>query len=102
MAKLKDIAKVLRSKNSGPFLITLDLLFDNQHNYNMVKNSKAINKETISRLYNLPIENITGIYYYDAAMGIKISYFRSISSGTTGDRDVYGAQQHAPLLELDI
>ena len=26
--KLYDIAKIIRSKNSGPFEITLDILFD--------------------------------------------------------------------------
>jgi len=25
-----------------------------------------------------------------------------VSSGTVFDRDVYGAQQHAPLMELEI
>jgi hypothetical protein len=27
---------------------------------------------------------------------------RKIMAGDPGDRDVYGAQQHTPLLELDI
>ena len=41
-------------------------------------------------------------YLHDAGMGIKITYLRSVSSGTAGDRDVYGAQQHAPLLNLEV
>ena len=28
MTRLYDLAKVLRSKNSGPFAVTLDVLFD--------------------------------------------------------------------------
>jgi len=39
---------------------------------------------------------------YDAALGIKITYLRDVPSGTVGDRDVYGAQQHAPLMDIDI
>ncbi|HKL56968.1 MAG TPA: DUF4387 family protein [Sphaerochaeta sp.] len=42
------------------------------------------------------------MYFFDAALGIKITYHRSVSSGTCGDSDVYGAQQHAPLMELLI
>ena len=34
--------------------------------------------------------------------GIKITYLRDVPSGTVGDRDVYGAQQHAPLMDIDI
>ena len=35
-------------------------------------------------------------------LGIKITYLRKTASGTVGDRDVYGAQQHAPLMTIDI
>ncbi len=38
--------------------------------------------------------------FFDAALGIKITYLRAVSSGTAGDRDVYGAQQHPPLMDI--
>lgn len=54
----------------------------------------------IAKLYNLSESDITEIVFFDTAMGIKVTYNRKISSGTCGDTDVYGAQQHAPLMEV--
>lgn len=102
MTRLADLAHVLRSKNSGPFAITLDILFDDPAAYRRVLESGAVTKETIAALYSIPVEQITDFVTFDAALGIKITYLRDVSSGTARDRDVYGAQQHAPLLDLMI
>lgn len=102
MTKLFELAKVLRSKNCGPFEITLDVLFDHSEDYHQVKNSKKISRETIALLYKIPVEKVIRIVFFDQALGFKITYIRDVSSGTIGDRDVYGAQQHAPLMKLDI
>lgn len=99
---LKDLARVLRSKNSGPFQITLDILFDEVKNYERVKKANVFTKENIAQLYNLDIEDISDIVFFDRAMGIKVTMNRKVSSGTCFDRDVYGAQQHAPLLDIEI
>jgi hypothetical protein len=100
--KLFDAAAVLRSKNSGPFEITVDALFTDPNIYYKIKDSGMINKERISQLYNITPENITHIVFFDQALGFKITFARKVSSGTFLDRDVYGAQQHAPLMELEI
>jgi hypothetical protein len=102
MEKLADLAAVLRSKNSGPFLITLDILFDKKENYRRVVSSGLISPEVLCRLYNLEEKDLCDITFFEPALGIKITYNRKISSGSAGDRDVYGAQQHAPLMELRI
>jgi len=83
-------------------MITLDILFDKAENYSRVKESGVISQESICAAYGLDKANLCGIYFFEAAMGIKITYNRAISSGTCGERDVYGAQQHAPLMELLI
>jgi hypothetical protein len=100
--KLFDAAAVLRSKNSGPFEITVDALFTDPKIYYKIKDSGMINKERVSQLYNITPENITHIVFFDQALGFKITFARKVSSGTFLDRDVYGAQQHAPLMELEI
>lgn len=102
MTKLVELAKVLRSKNSGPFQITLDVLFDIRENYERVVRSGVINRENICRAYNLQDKDITEVVFFDSAMGIKVTFNRKISSGSAFDRDVYGAQQHAPLMEFII
>jgi len=100
--KLYDAAAVLRSKNSGPFEITVDVLFKDPDIYYKVKELGLINKSLVSRLYNIEEDNIMHIVFFDQALGFKITFARKVSSGTFLDRDVYGAQQHAPLMELEL
>ena len=100
--RLYDCAKVIRSKNSGPFEITLDVLFDDPNIYQRIKAGDYINKKTISKLYHIEEDRIMHIVFFDMALGFKITFARKISSGTCFDTDVYGAQQHAPLGELRI
>ena len=102
MKTLYDIAKVVRSKNAGPFSITLDVLFDSPEIYHKIKEQNLINRPLIAKLYQIPEQSITDLVYFDQAYGIKVTYNRRISSGTVGDRDVYGAQQHAPLMLLPV
>lgn len=100
--KLYEKAKILRSKNSGPFEVTLDILFDNEQDYKDVKSGNKVTKEIIAMLYNLEPKDVHHFVYFDQALGIKITIARKISSGSPGDRDVYGAQQHAPLMYIDV
>ncbi len=102
MARLYDLASVVRSKNSGPFEITLDALFDNPEVYRHVKDSGVITKALIARLYHVDESQVTTLVFFDLACGFKATFARKISSGTSLDRDVYGAQQHIPLANVEI
>ena len=99
---LYEIAKILRSKNSGPFQITLDILFDSKADYDLVVASGALTQERICSLYHLDPADFVHLVFFPKALGIKITYNRKVSSGSPMDRDVYGAQQHAPLCQLWI
>jgi hypothetical protein len=98
--RLIDLASVIRSKNSGPYELTLDIIFKDRASYERVKTSGAINAELIARLYRVPVADISGIVAFEPAIAIKITFKRPLVSGDVGDTDVYGAQQHAPLLDL--
>lgn len=102
MKSLYEVAKVLRSKNAGPFSITLDILFNSKSEYEAVKKANIITKESIAKAYKIREEEITELVYFDQALGIKATYNRQVSSGTAGDRDVYGAQQHAQLMTFQF
>lgn len=102
MAKLGEIAKVLRSKNSGPFEITLDVLFDDPGQFRRTLDSGTLTRESIAALYHIPVKHVVVLAVFEAAMGVKITFLRDVSSGSFGDRDVYGAQQHAPLMDIEI
>lgn len=102
MDTLYDLAKVLRSKNSGPFEITYDIIFPDQDTYERVKSSNVLTKTLISDLYSIEEKDISVLVFYDPALAVKITTKRSIDSGSIGDMDVYGAQQHAPLMGVKI
>ena len=99
---LGELAKFLRSKNAGPFKLTLDVLFNNSQDYQRVKKSGVINKRLISKLYRLKSQDDISIIHFDQAAAIKITFPRRIASGNIGDSDIYGAQQHVPLYETKI
>ncbi len=101
MSRLVELAKVLRSKNAGPLYFTFDIMFDEQQAYERVRESGAISRKLVSRLYHTAEEDIS-IIDYPAARSIKITIPRRIISGSIGDTDIYGAQQHAPLLDVEI
>lgn len=101
MALLKDIARVCKSKNAGPFELTIDVVFDDPALYARVKQSGALSPETFARLYQVQPQQVQ-FTPYDAASAFKATLPRAIPSGDIGDTDVYGCQQHAPLLDLDI
>ena len=98
MACLQDIALVVRSKNTSPFTYSLDIMFREASDYEDFKSRGLIDRALIAELYGMAQEQVLDIIFFDPALAIKICLPREISSGAPGDRDVYGAQQHAPLL----
>lgn len=99
--KLRDMAKVIRSKNAGPFTLTIDLLFPSKETFETVKNSGCINTEIVSTLYQTAEDDIR-IIFYPPGHAIKITLPRRTPSGDITDTDVYGAQHHSPLLDIEI
>uniref|UniRef100_UPI003B52AF9D DUF4387 domain-containing protein n=1 Tax=Roseovarius indicus TaxID=540747 RepID=UPI003B52AF9D len=101
MALIKDIAKVCKSKNAGPFELTIDVVFDDPELYCKVKATGVLSAELIASLYSVS-PNAVQFTPYDAGMAFKATLPRAVPAGDIGDTDVYGAQQHAPLLDVDI
>lgn len=100
--KLTQIADIIRSKNSGPYELTLDILFKDFPTFEKVCAANAISPEVVCRLYGIEPEDIINIVAFKPAKAIKITIKRPICSGDLGETDVYGAQQHAPLLYLEV
>ncbi|HJD91943.1 MULTISPECIES: DUF4387 domain-containing protein [Bacteroides] len=100
--KLMDVASVIRSKNSGPYELTFDIIFKDFDMYNKAKEAQIMNKKVFAPLYNIPESDIISLVYFDPAKAIKITIVRPIPSGSLGETDVYGAQQHAPLMKFQF
>ncbi len=99
---LSEVADVIRSKNAGPFEITLDIIFNNYRMFESVKAADLFTRTMIADLYGIPEDDVLNVVYYAPARAIKATLRRRVPSGSVGDRDVYGAQQHAPLLTIPI
>ena len=99
--RLADIAQVIRSKNAGPRRLTLDLMFASEADYQRVAQSPALGPARVAALYRVAVEDVT-VIPYPVGRAIKIVLARKIMAGDPGDFDVYGAQQHAPLLGIEI
>jgi Domain of unknown function (DUF4387) len=101
MMRLQDIAQVIRSKNAGPRMLTLDIMFAAEPDYRRVLASGVLNPARIAALYGIEAQQVA-VIDYPPARAIKITMPRRLTSGDPGDRDVYGAQQHTPLLGLEV
>ena len=100
--RLRDVASVIRSKNAGPFELTLDVLLKEEEMFNKMREKNVINEKAIAELYKIPESDVISIVYFPNASAIKATIVRPLASGALGERDVYGAQQHGPLVGFEF
>ena len=100
--KLSALAKTIRSKNAGVDLITFDVIFRERATYERVKRARVLTRESVCALYRIPPARIADFVEYDPANAIKFTIHRLRPSGSPGDADIFGAQQYAPLLDIDV
>ena len=99
---LKDLAQVIRSKNAGPYEITFDVMFTDPARYAAVRDSGALTRQAVAALYRVDDAKITYCGFFEPALAFKFTLIRDGDQGGIGERDTFGAQQHAPLLDLPI
>jgi Domain of unknown function (DUF4387) len=99
---IADIAQFVTSKNAGPFLLTVDIVFRDAASYQRFKAQRPLTKAGVAELYGIPPEQVLDIIEFDPAYAIKITMRRPWGSGAIGETDVYGAQQHMPIAAFDI
>lgn len=99
MTKLSDIAKKIRSKNAGPFWLTIDVFCDTADAYQKAAEALDVNRmaevlrtdpATLKR-FEIPDLNV-----------VKISIPRPAIQGTRQDRDMHGASFANILAELEV
>lgn len=100
--KLSQLAKTIRSKNAGVDKITFDIIFREKESYERVKKKNILTRESVAALYDIEQERICDFVVFDPGLAIKFTIYRTISSGSPGDGDIFGAQQYAPLLEIEV
>jgi hypothetical protein len=100
--KLSELAKTVRSKNAGVDLITFDIIFSDRATYERVKRARVVTRETVCALYRIPPARIADFVEFDPGNAIKFTIYRRSPSGSPGDPDIFGAQQYAPLLDIEV
>ncbi|GAA5237158.1 DUF4387 domain-containing protein [Verticiella sediminum] len=99
--KLADLAQVVRSKNAGPTQLTLDIFFRDAAAWQRACASERLSPAGVAALYGLTAGQVER-YLLPEILAIKLSLARTVCAGSPGDGDVYGAQQHAPLLGIEL
>lgn len=99
---IREVAKVIRSKNSGPFELTFDIILKSKDWFEYFVEKEIINKTLICELFKIDEDKIMGIVNFQPANAIKVTIKRWLPSGAPGETDIYGAQQHAPLLNINF
>ncbi len=96
---LGELCEKIRSKNAGPYWITIDIFCGDTERYNTVV--KALNDEQIAQCLQLPAAELRR-FDMPELYAIKISFARPIVQGSAGDRDMHGAQYAVLIEELEL
>ncbi len=100
MTTIGDLAYYVRSKNAGPFWVTIDIFCDDEEKYKRICASPNINQETVAAMYHTEAKNVK-IFFLDDLKVIKISYPRFCPQGGKDERDMHGGQQYIEVLALE-
>jgi hypothetical protein len=96
-----DIAGLVRSKNAGPFWLTLDIFCRSRADYDTIARPAVITPERIGDLYRVDPAHVR-VYRIPELLAVKISFPRPVTAGSVGDRDMHAGQQHVPLALLPM
>jgi hypothetical protein len=96
-----DVADLVRSKNAGPFWLTLDIFCNTDEDYQCIADAGVITAERIAGLYRVASESVR-IFRLPALRVVKISFPRPTVQGGVLDRDMHAGQQHVPLQRLSL
>jgi hypothetical protein len=96
-----DIASLVRSKNAGPFWLTIDIFCDTADAYATLAATGVLTAERVAALYHVDPATIR-IFHLDDIHALKISFPRPTVQGGIRDRDMHAGQQHVPIMRLAI
>ncbi|MFG1922800.1 DUF4387 domain-containing protein [Cryptosporangium sp. NPDC048952] len=98
MTTISDLALEVRSKNAGPFWVTMELFMRDPDGYEAVQ---FIDERLVADLYRVDADTIQ-IFRIPSLNIVKISFPRPVSQGSLRDRDMHAGQHHVPLAILEV
>lgn len=93
---IADLALEVRSKNAGPFCVTMELFMRDATAYKLVADLGYLSVPVIAQLYGVVAETIR-IFRIPELNVVKISFPRPVAQGSLRDRDIHAGQHHVPL-----
>ncbi len=101
MATIGETVQYIRSKNAGPFWMTIDLFCDSDVNFQKLTQSPQLNADTIASIFDISAESVSMFFLPDLKV-VKISFPRKVVQGSPNDSDMHGGQQYIPLLSVEL
>lgn len=99
MRTVGSIAHKVRSKNAGPFWVTIDIFCGTPEAYTLL--TATLKTEDIAALYQQPTQLLKRFDIADLNV-IKFSFPRPVVQGHRLDRDMHGAQWAVLLAEYAL
>lgn len=99
MADLASRVEKIRSKNAGPFWVTIDVFCGTPEAFAWAR--EALTTDRIAALYRVAPDRIKR-FDIESLNAIKVSFPRPVPQGAPQDRDQHGAQYAVLLQELEI
>ncbi|MDR1213521.1 MAG: DUF4387 domain-containing protein [Propionibacteriaceae bacterium] len=101
MATVEELARYVRSKNAGPFWVTLEIFCDDDAAYEQIKHSPNLTKRKVAELYGAD-PALVKQFALDDLRVVKFSYPRPQPSGHRAENDMHSGQQYIKLAEVEI
>ena len=98
---LGELAQLVRSKNAGPFWLTIDVFLATQRDYERAMSSLLTDPEHIAKTFGVPVATIR-IFNLPHLKAIKVSLPRPVVQGSLHDTDLHAGQQYVPLLDIAV
>ena len=99
MPEVRAVAEKVRSKNAGPFWVTIDVFCGAEPAYRRV--TEGLSTADVARVFDVPGQTVKRFDIPDLNV-VKFSIPRPSVQGTTSDRDMHGAAWAALVAELEI
>ena len=99
MPRLGDQVVKVRSKNAGPFWVTVDIFCGNPDVFKQIR--RALRTEAVATLFQQPSQLLKRFDIPELNV-VKFSFPRPVVQGARADRDMHGAQWAILLAELDM
>jgi len=97
--KLRDIVQKVRSKNAGPFWLTIDIFCGTREAFEQVQT--RLKSDAVARLYGTESQLLKRFEMADLNV-VKISLPRPATQGAIDDRDMHGASWASLLAEMEL